>query len=224
MARRLGADADGQLRPPPTSAASPSRISATHGGGRIVNVASRAAYRGDSPQHWHYAASKAAMIGMTKTIARGYAAEDILAFAVAPGFTVSEMTEEYLAGPRRRADRRRHPARPGRHAPTRSPRRSAGWRSTRPPSSTGIGDRRQWRQLCSLACARCSPLRRASRSPSRSASRRARSSSRARRSRAPGPQWAAACERLGRLGQARAAGPHPRQHLSGRHLRHFRRS
>ena len=69
-----------------------------HGGGRIINVASRAAFRGDSPQHWHYAASKAAMIGMTKTIARGYAAENILAFAVAPGFTVSEMTEEYLAG------------------------------------------------------------------------------------------------------------------------------
>lgn len=69
-----------------------------HGGGRIINVASRAAFRGDSPQHWHYAASKSAMIGMTKTIARGYAAENILAFAVAPGFTVSEMTEEYLRG------------------------------------------------------------------------------------------------------------------------------
>ena len=68
------------------------------GGGRIVNVASRAAYRGDSPNHWHYAASKSALIGMTKTIARAYAAENILAFAVAPGFTVSEMTEEYLAG------------------------------------------------------------------------------------------------------------------------------
>jgi NAD(P)-dependent dehydrogenase (short-subunit alcohol dehydrogenase family) len=68
------------------------------GGGRIVNIASRAAYRGDSPQHWHYAASKAGMIGMTKSIARGYAAEGILAFAVTPGFTVSEMTEEYLTG------------------------------------------------------------------------------------------------------------------------------
>jgi NAD(P)-dependent dehydrogenase (short-subunit alcohol dehydrogenase family) len=68
------------------------------GGGRIVNVASRAAFRGDSPQHWHYAASKAALVGMTRTIARGYAAEQILAFAVAPGFTVSEMTEEYLSG------------------------------------------------------------------------------------------------------------------------------
>jgi len=68
------------------------------GPGRMVNIASRAAYRGDSPQHWHYAASKAALVGMTKTIARGYAAQGILAFGVAPGFTVSEMTEEYLAG------------------------------------------------------------------------------------------------------------------------------
>lgn len=66
--------------------------------GRIVNIASRAAYRGDSSQHWHYAASKAGMIGMTKSIARGYAGQGILAFAVAPGFTVSEMTEEYLLG------------------------------------------------------------------------------------------------------------------------------
>jgi 3-oxoacyl-[acyl-carrier protein] reductase len=68
------------------------------GGGRIVNVASRAGWRGDSPQHWHYAASKSALIGMTKTIARAYAADGVLAFAVAPGFTVSEMTEEYLRG------------------------------------------------------------------------------------------------------------------------------
>ena len=66
--------------------------------GRIINIASRAAFRGDSPQHWHYAASKAAIVGMTRTIARGYAAEGILCFAVAPGFTVSEMTDEYLQG------------------------------------------------------------------------------------------------------------------------------
>ena len=67
-------------------------------GGRIVNVASRAAYRGDSPQHWHYAASKAGMVAMTKSIARGYAHENILAFAVCPGFVMTGMAEEYLAG------------------------------------------------------------------------------------------------------------------------------
>lgn len=65
--------------------------------GRIVNVASRAAYRGDSPAHWHYAASKAGMVGMTKSIARGYARDGILAFAICPGFTMTGMAEDYLA-------------------------------------------------------------------------------------------------------------------------------
>jgi 3-oxoacyl-[acyl-carrier protein] reductase len=85
------------------AAADLSRLAVSHfldrgRGGRIINVASRAAFRGDSPQHWHYAASKAAIVGMTKTIARGYASDGILCFAVAPGFTVSEMTAEYLQG------------------------------------------------------------------------------------------------------------------------------
>ncbi len=66
-------------------------------GGRIVNIASRAAYRGDSPAHWHYAASKGGMVAMTKTIARGYAAHGILAFAVCPGFTMTGMADDYLA-------------------------------------------------------------------------------------------------------------------------------
>ncbi len=67
------------------------------GGGRIVNVASRAAHRGDSPEHWHYAASKAGLLAVTKSIARGFAAENIFAFAVAPGFTMTGMAEEYLS-------------------------------------------------------------------------------------------------------------------------------
>ncbi|MEO7786513.1 MAG: SDR family oxidoreductase, partial [Sphingomicrobium sp.] len=52
----------------------------------------------DSPQHWHYAASKAGMVGMTKSIARAYAREGILAFAVCPGFVMTGMAEDYLAG------------------------------------------------------------------------------------------------------------------------------
>jgi NAD(P)-dependent dehydrogenase (short-subunit alcohol dehydrogenase family) len=83
-----------------TASAALCRLAVLHfretGGGRIVNVSSRAAYRGDSPQHWHYAASKAGMIGMTKSIARGYAREGILAFAVCPGFTMTGMAEDYL--------------------------------------------------------------------------------------------------------------------------------
>ncbi|MBO9713999.1 SDR family oxidoreductase [Sphingomonas sp.] len=85
-----------------TAAAELSRLAVHHWQaegrpGRLVNVASRAAYRGDSPAHWHYAASKAGMVAMTKTIARGYAAQGILAFAICPGFTMTGMAEDYLA-------------------------------------------------------------------------------------------------------------------------------
>ncbi|RDE06855.1 SDR family NAD(P)-dependent oxidoreductase [Sphingomonas aracearum] len=66
-------------------------------GGRIVNIASRAAYRGDSPAHWHYAAAKAGMVAMTKTIARAYARDGIYAFAICPGFTMTGMADDYLA-------------------------------------------------------------------------------------------------------------------------------
>ena len=65
-------------------------------GGRIINIASRAAYRGDGPDHWHYAASKGGMVAMTKSIARAYASEEILAFAICPGFTMTGMAEDYL--------------------------------------------------------------------------------------------------------------------------------
>jgi 3-oxoacyl-[acyl-carrier protein] reductase len=85
-----------------TASAALCRLAVLHmrergGDGRIINVSSRAAYRGDSPQHWHYAAAKAGMIGMTKTIARAYAAEGIYAYAVCPGFTVTGMVEDYIA-------------------------------------------------------------------------------------------------------------------------------
>lgn len=85
-----------------TAAAQLSRLAVRHWherkrGGRIVNIASRAAYRGDSPAHWHYAASKAGVVAMTKSIARGFAREGILAYAICPGFTMTGMADEYMA-------------------------------------------------------------------------------------------------------------------------------
>ncbi|MEY4238474.1 MAG: hypothetical protein RL339_1075 [Pseudomonadota bacterium] len=65
--------------------------------GRIVHVASRAAYRGDSPDHWHYAAAKAGMIGLHKTIARHYPAKGIMSYAICPGFTDTAMAGDYLS-------------------------------------------------------------------------------------------------------------------------------
>ena len=64
--------------------------------GRIVHVASRAGHRGDSPAHWHYAASKGGMLAMHKSIARAYAGDGILSFAITPGFTDTAMAGDYL--------------------------------------------------------------------------------------------------------------------------------
>jgi NAD(P)-dependent dehydrogenase (short-subunit alcohol dehydrogenase family) len=70
-----------------------------HGGGRIINVASRAGHRGDAPANWHYAAAKGGILALTKTIARAYSGENILCYAIAPGFVLTPMAEDYLAGP-----------------------------------------------------------------------------------------------------------------------------
>jgi 3-oxoacyl-[acyl-carrier protein] reductase len=56
------------------------------GGGIIVNLASRAAFRGEDPEFWHYAAAKAGVVAMTRTIARQYGRDGVTAFAVAPGY------------------------------------------------------------------------------------------------------------------------------------------
>jgi len=61
------------------------------GGGRIVNVASRAGHRGDSPEHAAYAASKAAVLGMTKSWARGLSGENIHLYSIAPGWVETRM-------------------------------------------------------------------------------------------------------------------------------------
>ncbi len=84
-----------------TAAAQLSRFAVRHWqergvGGRIVHIASRAGHRGDSPAHWHYAASKGGMLALHKTIARAYASEGILSFAIAPGFVDTAMAGDYL--------------------------------------------------------------------------------------------------------------------------------
>ena len=55
-------------------------------GGIIINLASRAAFRGEDPAYWHYAAAKAGIVAMTRTIARQNGRQGITAFAVAPGY------------------------------------------------------------------------------------------------------------------------------------------
>ena len=65
--------------------------------GRIVNISSRAAFRGDTTDYIAYAASKGAIVSLTRSIARHYGKQGIKAFLIAPGFTRTDMADEILA-------------------------------------------------------------------------------------------------------------------------------
>ena len=67
------------------------------GGGRIVNMASRAGQRGYAANAMAYGASKAALINLTKSVAQGFGAEGISAVALAPGWVRTEMAEAFIA-------------------------------------------------------------------------------------------------------------------------------
>ena len=62
------------------------------GGGIIVNVTSRSAHRGDDAEHLAYGAAKGGLLALTKGIARGYGKDNILAYAVAPGWVATDIS------------------------------------------------------------------------------------------------------------------------------------
>ncbi len=66
------------------------------GGGIIINIASRAAFRGDTGEYMAYAASKGGVVALTKSIARAYGKKNITAFVVAPGFVRTDMTNDFI--------------------------------------------------------------------------------------------------------------------------------
>lgn len=66
------------------------------GGGRIVHIASRAAFRGDTPGYMAYAASKGGMVSLSRSIARGYGKQGIKSFVVAPGFIQTDMAQQFI--------------------------------------------------------------------------------------------------------------------------------
>lgn len=69
----------------------------TQGGGRILNMASRAGQRGYSANAMAYGATKAALINLTKSVAQSHGAEGITALALAPGWVRTEMAEAFIA-------------------------------------------------------------------------------------------------------------------------------
>ncbi len=65
------------------------------GTGIVINVSSRAAFRGDTAEYMAYAASKGGMVSLTRSIARAYGKQGITAFTVAPGFVRTNMAKEF---------------------------------------------------------------------------------------------------------------------------------
>ena len=68
---------------------------------RIINIASRAGHRGDGVDHAAYAASKAAVLAMTKTWARGLSGEGIEFYAIAPGWVETRMAPQDIENRKR---------------------------------------------------------------------------------------------------------------------------
>jgi NAD(P)-dependent dehydrogenase (short-subunit alcohol dehydrogenase family) len=66
-----------------------------NGGGKVINVASRAAFRGET-EFADYGASKAALVNLTRSIARACAKDNIVASCVAPGFIETAMAKPLL--------------------------------------------------------------------------------------------------------------------------------
>jgi NAD(P)-dependent dehydrogenase (short-subunit alcohol dehydrogenase family) len=91
---------DETLRVNLVAAADLSREAVKHfgasGGGVLVNVASRAAFRGDTLEYMAYAASKAGLVALTRSIARGAARQNVLAYVVAPGFVDTPMAKQFV--------------------------------------------------------------------------------------------------------------------------------
>lgn len=61
--------------------------------GKIINISSVAGLAGN-PGQANYAASKAGLIGLTKTVARELAARNVCCNAIAPGLIATDMTKE----------------------------------------------------------------------------------------------------------------------------------
>ena len=65
-------------------------------GGRIINIASQAAYNGSKRGKSHYSASKGGIISFTNSLAKEVARHEIFVNAVAPGMLYTEMTADIL--------------------------------------------------------------------------------------------------------------------------------
>ena len=66
------------------------------GGGRLVYIASRAVFRGETEEYLAYAASKGGLVSLARSVARSFGKDNVKSFVVAPGFVRTAMAEQFI--------------------------------------------------------------------------------------------------------------------------------
>ena len=65
-------------------------------GGRLIYMASRAVFRGETPEYLAYAASKGGLVSLGRSVARSFGKSNIKSFILAPGFVKTKMAEQFI--------------------------------------------------------------------------------------------------------------------------------
>ncbi|SDB37688.1 NAD(P)-dependent dehydrogenase, short-chain alcohol dehydrogenase family [Flavobacteriaceae bacterium MAR_2010_188] len=66
------------------------------GGGSFIYIGSRAVFRGETEEYLAYAASKGGLTSLARSVARSFGKQNIKSFIVAPGFTRTNMAEQFI--------------------------------------------------------------------------------------------------------------------------------
>ncbi len=97
LAANLFAPANLSLLAAQAMAAGPEPREAAWGRGRIINISSRGAFRGE-PDAPAYGASKAALNSTSQSLAKALAPQGIYVFALAPGWVSTDMAATHITG------------------------------------------------------------------------------------------------------------------------------
>ena len=68
-----------------------------NGQGSFVYIGSRAVFRGETEEYLAYAASKGGLVSLARSVARSFGKFNIKSFIVSPGFTRTQMAENFIA-------------------------------------------------------------------------------------------------------------------------------
>ncbi len=65
--------------------------------GTFIYIGSRAVFRGETEEYLAYAASKGGIVSLARSVARSFGKNNIKSFIISPGFTRTQMAEDFIA-------------------------------------------------------------------------------------------------------------------------------